>query len=139
NLGELCRDAFGGDCYAIGFGTDHGTVAAADDWGAPMRIMEVLPGHEQSYEHVCHTSGVERFLLPLAVDASVRGLLLPERLERAIGVIYRPQTERASHYFHASLPRQFDEWIWFDRSRAVEPLAIGSDLEKLPETFPFGL
>jgi protein-L-isoaspartate(D-aspartate) O-methyltransferase len=66
-------------------------------------------------------------------------VLNAERLERAIGVIYRPQTEVASHYFHASLPQQFDEWIWFDETHAVEPLPVRADADKLPETFPFGL
>lgn len=141
NLGELCKDAFGDDCYAIGFGTDHGTVAAADDWGGEMRVMDVRPAHDESYERVCHDSGIARFLLPVGAESGgdAREMLMPERLERAIGVIYRPQTEYASHYFEATLPRQFDEWIWFDESRAVEPLSVESDPEKLPETFPFGL
>jgi erythromycin esterase-like protein len=80
-------------------------------------------------------------LLPLRRNSSghARDFLLAERLERAIGVIYRPQSELVSHYFHAALPRQFDEWIWFDESRAVEPLGVEPDPEKLPETFPFGL
>jgi len=141
NLGELCRDAYGDDCYAIGFGTDHGTVAAADDWGEPVRVMDVNPAHEDSYERICHDSAVTNFLLPLCAEASAeaRDALMPERLERAIGVIYRPRSELASHYFHATLPRQFDEWIWFDETRAVEPLAVEADPHKLPETFPFGL
>src|SRR5690606_16531121 len=141
NLGELCKDAFGDDCYAVGFGTDHGTVAAADEWGGRMRVKNVRPAHEESYERICHDSKVPRFLLPLAAraDARTREMLMQERLERAIGVVYRPESEYASHYFHATLPLQFDEWIWFDESRAVEPLAIESDPARVPETFPFGL
>ncbi|MBN1238518.1 MAG: erythromycin esterase family protein, partial [Gammaproteobacteria bacterium] len=142
NVGELCRDAYGDACYAIGFGTDHGTVAAADDWEAPMRIMDVRPALESSYERLCHDSGVGNFLLPVgerAADAEVRGALMPERLERAIGVVYRPRTERASHYFHAALPRQFDEWIWFDETRAVDALPVETDSDEMPETYPFGL
>lgn len=69
----------------------------------------------------------------------MRAALLGERLERAIGVIYRPETEPASHYFHASLPRQFDEWLWIDETTAVEPVRVREDPAKTPETFPFGL
>jgi protein-L-isoaspartate(D-aspartate) O-methyltransferase len=141
NLGELCRDALGDDCYAVGFGTDRGTVAAASDWDEPMRIMDVPPAHAESYERVCHDARIPRFLLPLRANAGaeVCDALAPERLERAIGVIYRPATEIPSHYFHASLPRQFDEWIWFDESRAVEPLAVRAGRGEGPETFPFGV
>lgn len=141
NVGELCRRAFGDACYLIGFGTDHGTVAAADDWDGPMRVMDVRPAHDASYERLFHDSGVANALLPVGAQASarLREALEPERLERAIGVIYRPRTERASHYFHATLPRQFDEWVWFDETRAVEPLSVETDPAKLPETFPFGL
>jgi protein-L-isoaspartate(D-aspartate) O-methyltransferase len=141
NIGELCRNAFGDDCYAIGFGTDHGTVAAADNWDEPMKVMDVRPAHESSYERVCHDTQLEGFLLSLRRNAvpDVRGVLMAERLERAIGVIYRPQTELVSHYFHAALPRQFDEWIWFDETRAVESFGVQPDPDKLPETFPFGL
>src|SRR5690606_39650449 len=142
NVGEMCRDAFGDACYAIGFGTDHGTVAAADDWDEPMRIMEVRPAIESSYERHCHDSGVGNFLLPVSRRAragDVRDVLMSERLERAIGVVYRPQTERASHYFHAALPRQFDEWIWFDETRAVDALPVEPESRDAPETFPFGL
>ncbi|HEU4620212.1 MAG TPA: erythromycin esterase family protein, partial [Gammaproteobacteria bacterium] len=141
NLGELCRGCFGDACYAIGFGTDHGTVAAAEHWGAPMRIMSVRPSREDSYERLCHDSAVPRFLLPLKRRGGdgLRDALGPERLERAIGVIYRPETELASHYFRASLPRQFDEWIWFDETRAVNALPVAPDVRKIPETFPFGV
>jgi len=141
NVGELCRDAFGDDCYAVGFGTDHGTVAAADNWDEPMRVMAVRPAHEASYERVCHDTQLAGFLLPLRRNPTpeVRDALMAERLERAIGVIYRPQSELVSHYFHAALPRQFDEWIWFDESRAVEPLGVQPDPDQLPQTFPFGL
>jgi protein-L-isoaspartate(D-aspartate) O-methyltransferase len=141
NVGELCRNAFGDSCYAIGFGTDHGTVAAANDWDAPMETMRVRPAHEASYERICHDTRLPSFLLPLRAPKvdDVRPALLAERLERAIGVIYRPDTELASHYFHASLPRQFDEWIWFDETTAVEPLPVRERGDKTPETFPFGL
>jgi protein-L-isoaspartate(D-aspartate) O-methyltransferase len=61
-----------------------------------------------------------------------------ERLERAIGVIYRPETERESHYFQANLPRQFDEYVWFDDTRAVTPLDT-AEIKGLPDTYPFGV
>jgi protein-L-isoaspartate(D-aspartate) O-methyltransferase len=142
NVGQLCRERFGEDAYLVGFGTDRGTVAAARDWDGPMEIMQVRPSHEQSYERVCFDSGVPSFLLPLREDAvdDARARLIPERLERAIGVIYRPETEIQSHYFYASLPRQFDEYVWFRQTRAVDPLdGIERKGRDLPETFPFGL
>jgi protein-L-isoaspartate(D-aspartate) O-methyltransferase len=141
NVGELCRERFAADCYSIGLGTDHGTVAAAADWEAPMQVMSVRPAHESSYERVCHDTGIAGFLLPLRANANpqLRGALASEKLERAIGVIYRPQTELASHYFHASLPRQFDEWIWIDETSAVKPIAVRTDRGRKPQTFPFGL
>lgn len=134
NLGQLLREHYGPDMYSVGFGTDRGTVAAADDWDGPMRIKEVRPSHAQSYERQFHESGVPSLLLPLKREAD---LLVP-RLERAIGVIYRPQTELASHYFQAVLPRQFDEYCWFDRTAAVQPLDT-ERLKGMPDTYPFGL
>ena len=88
------------------------------------------PSHERSYERVCHDSGVEAFLLALREPRreELRGELMEPRLERAIGVIYRPETELASHYFQAVLPRQFDEWVWFDRTAAVTALAATAAL-----------
>jgi protein-L-isoaspartate(D-aspartate) O-methyltransferase len=105
-----------------------------------MEVKEVLPSLEQSYERLCHETGRPRFLLPLRgrSTAEVRDRLATPRLERAIGVIYRPETELASHYFQAVLPAQFDEYIWFDESRAVTPFAT-KELEGLPDTYPFGL
>lgn len=139
NVGQLCRAAFGNSMYNIGFGTDHGTVAAASDWGGPMEIKAVRPSHPRSYERLCHDSKVPAFMLPLGdPDDRVHKLLLTPRLERAIGVIYRPETELHSHYFQASLPRQFDEFIWFDETNAVSPMGPESGVG-LPETFPFGL
>jgi protein-L-isoaspartate(D-aspartate) O-methyltransferase len=142
NVGELCRKRFGKDAYLLGFGTDRGTVAASSDWDGPMEIMRVRPSHAQSYERVCLDSGIPSFLLPLREEEAdeARARLIPERLERAIGVIYRPETEIQSHYFYASLPRQFDEYAWFGETRAVDPLAgVERQGRDLPETFPFGL
>lgn len=138
NIGQLCRHEFGSDAYLVGFGTDRGTVAAASNWDAPMEVMEVRPSHPGSYERICHDSGVERFMLDLRRDRPVRAALSTVRLERAIGVIYRPRTERASHYFEAALPRQFDEYIWFDETAAVEPLDT-TEMKGMEDTYPFGL
>jgi protein-L-isoaspartate(D-aspartate) O-methyltransferase len=126
NVGQLCREAHGAGAFLVGFGTHTGTVAAASDWDGPMEIKDMRPSHERSYERVCHDSGVEAFLLHLREPRreAVREELLEPRLERAIGVIYRPEAELASHYFQAVLPRQFDEWIWFDETEAVTALAV---------------
>lgn len=141
NVGSLCRAEYGDDAFLVGFGTHAGTVAAASAWEGPLEIMEVRPSQERSYERVCHDAGLEAFLLHLREPRreAVREELLQPRLERAIGVIYRPETELASHYFQAVLPDQFDEWIWFDRTEAVTPLPGARIEEGLPETYPFGL
>jgi protein-L-isoaspartate(D-aspartate) O-methyltransferase len=140
NIGQLCRARYGDAVYSIGFGTDTGTVAAASNWDEPMEVKNLRPALPESYERLCHETGRAGFLLPLgeAADAEVHRALGEERLERAVGVIYRPETERVSHYFHASLPRQFDEYIWVDRSRAVTPLASRT-VEGAADTYPFGV
>lgn len=140
NIGQLARQAYGDKAYNIGFGTDHGTVAAASEWGGPMEIKQVRPSHIDSYERVCHEVSTDNFFLPLRqpLREITRSKLLAERLERAIGVIYRPDTELQSHYFYASLPNQFDEYIWFDETRALEPLTRET-MVGMPDTFPFGL
>lgn len=136
NIGQLAKERFGADARLIGFGTHTGTVAAADDWDAPMQVKAVRPSLEGSHERLCHDAGLPRFLLDLREDAPEP--LMQERLERFIGVIYRPDTERWSHYSEAVLPEQFDGWVWFDETRAVTPLADihgqGED-----EMWPFGL
>jgi protein-L-isoaspartate(D-aspartate) O-methyltransferase len=143
NVGQLCRQLVGDRAYIVGFGTDHGTVAAASDWATPMQRMRVVPAREGSYEHLCHDSGVPAFALHLRRPSrrAVREELEAPLLERAIGVVYRPQTELQSHYFEACLPMQFDEYIWFDETRAVRPLEEGIRRapEELPDTYPFGL
>ena len=140
NIGQLCRARYGEDVYTIGFGTDTGTVAAASNWDEPMEVKNLQPALPESYERLCHETGRAGFLLPLnrAADREVRRGLAEPRLERAVGVIYRPETERVSHYFHAELPRQFDEYIWVDRSRAVTPLDSHA-LEGAADTYPFGV
>lgn len=140
NVGQLSHARFADAAFLLGFGTDHGTVAAASDWDGPMEVKRVRPAHEASYERLCHDSGIEAFMLHLREPARqhVRDELEAARLERAIGVVYRPDSELASHYFQACLPRQFDEYIWFDETRAVSPLsAIAA--HGVPDTFPFGV
>jgi protein-L-isoaspartate(D-aspartate) O-methyltransferase len=140
NIGQLCRERFAQTAMLIGFGTDRGTVAAASDWDGPMEIKQVRAAHRDSYERLCRDSGLARFHVDLREERSpeLREALLYPRLERAIGVIYRPETELASHYFEASLPRQFDAYLWFEETHAVTPLPTTARAG-MPETYPFGL
>lgn len=119
NVGQLCRKEFGNQAYLIGFGTHSGTVAS--EWGGPMEVKTVRPSLPDSYEQLCHATGLARFMLGLRGRGDLCGPkgLGKERLERAIGVIYRLETEMASHYFLANLPQQFDEYIWLDNTHAV--------------------
>jgi erythromycin esterase-like protein len=146
NIGQLAKERFGSAARLIGFGTHSGTVAAADDWDEPMKIKRVRPSLPESYERMSHDSGVERFLLDLREgqrDERVAAELMEPRLERFIGVIYRPETERWSHYSEAILPKQFDAWVWFDETSAVTPLPgerrPGEQTPHEDETYPFGL
>ena len=138
NIGELCRKAFGRGAALIGFGTDRGAVAAADDWGGPMQIKQVRPARADSYERVFRQSGVARSLTDLRGRDALCVALMKPRLERAIGVVYRPDTEFSSHYFEAVLPEQFDAFVWFEETRAVTPLRAGPP-HGAPDTYPFGL
>src|SRR5450759_1575212 len=140
NIGQLCRREFGDQAYLIGFGTHSGTVAAASEWDGPMEVKNVQPSLHNSYERLCHATGLARFMLGLRGRGDLCGPkgLGRERLERAIGVIYRPETERASHYFQANLPQQFDEYVWFDDTHAVTPLDT-AEIKGLPDTYPFGV
>jgi protein-L-isoaspartate(D-aspartate) O-methyltransferase len=140
NVGQLSRARFADSVFLVGFGTHQGTVAAASDWDGPMEIKRIRPSHEASYERIFHDSRVQASMLHLKdpVRPAVRDELMAERLERAIGVIYRPESELTSHYFQACLPRQFDEFVWFDRTRAVSPLP-SAVAPGLPDTYPFGL
>ncbi|HEU4731692.1 MAG TPA: protein-L-isoaspartate(D-aspartate) O-methyltransferase [Kofleriaceae bacterium] len=139
NVGHLCRTAFGDGVYAVGFGTDHGTVAAAHNWDDPMERMRVRPARSDSYERLCHDAGVPAFSLHLRHPhrPELRDELAEPRLERAIGVVYRPETELASHYFQAVLPMQFDEYIWFDETSAIEPLPVTEAFEAATADHPF--
>ncbi len=139
NVGQLCRERFGREAMLIGFGTHTGTVAAASDWDEPMEVKEVRPSLSGSYERVSHDSEVGEFLLDLrGAEEGLREMLEEPRLERFIGVIYRPETERWSHYSQAILPEQFDAWVWFDETTAVTPLP-GKIEAAEDETYPFGL
>jgi protein-L-isoaspartate(D-aspartate) O-methyltransferase len=140
NVGQLCRRAYGNAAFSIGFGTDHGTVAAAPGWDEPMEVMRVRAAHAESYERICHDADVRAFLLHLREPdhPDLRQELTAPRLERAIGVVYRPETELQSHYFHARLPHQFDEYVWFDETRAVKPIT-SVEARRLPEKHPFAL
>jgi protein-L-isoaspartate(D-aspartate) O-methyltransferase len=144
NIGQLVKERFGDEARLIGFGTHSGTVAAADDWDEPMQVKAVRPSMPDSYERISHDSGVPRFLLDLrhgVLDPALEKALTEPRLERFIGVIYRPETERWSHYAEAELPNQFDAWVWFDETEAVTPLAANEE-EKArgtEDTYPFGL
>jgi protein-L-isoaspartate(D-aspartate) O-methyltransferase len=139
NVGQLCRERFGEQAALIGFGTHTGTVAAASDWGGDREVKRIRPSHRDSYERACHDSEVPRFLLDLGRDRALRRRLLEPRLERFIGVIYRPDTELVSHYATASLPQQFDAFVWFDETSAVTPLGPEHAKAGLPDTYPFGL
>ena len=140
NIGQLCRQAYGRDACLIGFGTHTGTVAAATDWDGPMEVKTVRPSLPGSYEALCHQLGDERLLLDLRAGQhdALRSVMAEPRLERYIGVIYRPETERWSHYGFATLPDQYDAFAWFNETHAVTPLPTsvtpGED-----ETYPFGL
>jgi len=141
NIGQLTKERFGDEARLIGFGTHSGSVAAADDWDEPMRIKAVRPSLPGSHERMAHDSGVPRFLLDLRegqVGSDLSEALLEPRLERFIGVIYRPETERWSHYSECILPRQFDAYVWFDQTSAVTPLP-GEQRPGEDETYPFGL
>ncbi|MCC2637167.1 MAG: hypothetical protein K0Q68_886 [Moraxellaceae bacterium] len=140
NIGQLVRERYGDDAFLVGFTTHAGTVTAADDWDAPARRRQVRPARNDSFEGLFHAVGLPGFLLPLREGEAAAALRAP-RLERAIGVIYRPQSERQSHYFHALLPRQFDAVLHFDETRAVEPLErdVQWQAGEAPETYPSGM
>ena len=138
NLGQLARERFGDQMVSIGFTTHTGTVTAATDWEEPANLMIVEPSLPGSYERLFHDSGIPNFALDLR--GAVRTALSEPRLERAIGVVYRPRTERESHYFTVTLPQQFDLVIHYDTTHALQPLERWSRHEvDLPETYPTGV
>jgi erythromycin esterase-like protein len=141
NIGQLAKEYFHGDALSIGFTTHSGTVTAASDWDGPAMRKKVRPSMAGSYEELFHSVGIPSFWLDCHADTDVRAMLAKPRLERAIGVIYRPQTERQSHYFKASLPSQFDGIFHYDHTRPVEPLEQSLEwmAGEINETYPSGL
>jgi erythromycin esterase-like protein len=141
NLGQLVRERHGAAAVLLGFSTHHGTVTAASDWDAPAETKQVRPGLEGSFEALFHEVGHERFRLLLRGNEELARAVATPRLQRAIGVIYRPETERHSHYFHTRLARQFDAIVHLDETRALVPLereAAPAEAEP-PETYPSGV
>jgi erythromycin esterase-like protein len=140
NVGQLVRQRYGGDAVLIGFSSYTGTVTAASSWGGPAERKQVRPALPDSYESLFHDVAEARFMLNLR-EPGISKTLRREMLERAIGVIYLPETERVSHYFHARLSDQFDAVLHFDETRAVEPLERSGEWEagEVPETFPSGM
>jgi erythromycin esterase-like protein len=141
NVGRLVRERNPGECRLIGFTTYTGTVTAAQDWGAPAERRVVRPALTHSVEELFHQVGSKEFLLWFEVSPAAAEEMRSARLERAIGVIYRPQTERQSHYFHSRVADQFDAVIHIDETRAVEPLERTGKWERgeAPETYPFAV
>jgi len=140
NIGELVRTAYGDQAVLIGFGTDRGTVAAASDWGGPMEVKQVRPARDDSWEGAFRRTGFARSLTDWrgGKKPELVAALSTSLLERAIGVVYRPENELLSHYFEAVLADQFDAFVWFEESRAVTPLGDERP-HGAPETWPFGL
>lgn len=141
NVGQLARDRWGSEAMLVGFSTHRGTVTAASEWDGTAERKRVRPGLEGSYEDLFHHVGEQRFWLPLRGNAALGELLKERRLQRAIGVIYLPKSERMSHYFHTRLPDQFDAMIHVDETRAVEPLVPEPEWHagEPAETYPSGL
>ena len=144
NVGELMRRRHPGECALVGFTTDSGTVRAASQWDAPGQVMQVRPGLPGSWEALFHAARCERFLLLPQEDPGLRQALSQPLLERAIGVVYLPESERRSHYFMARLGDQFDAVIHIDQTRALQPLDDGQPQpqarrEDLPDTYPSGI
>jgi len=141
NVGQLARDRWGDEALLVGFSTHHGTVTAASEWDGVAERKRVRAGLPGSYEELFHQAGEERFWLPLRGNAPLAELLAEKRLQRAIGVIYLPQTERQSHYFHTRLAAQFDAMIHIDHTRALQPLVPEPvwHAGEPAETYPSGL
>jgi erythromycin esterase-like protein len=142
NLGQLVRERHRpGEAFLLGFSTHTGTVTAASDWDAPAELKKVVPSRPDSFERLFHDTGMGQFLLPIRGRENVIKALERRRLERAIGVVYRPDTERISHYFHADIAGQFDALIHIDKTTAVQPLeySVHWTPEEVPETYPFGV
>jgi erythromycin esterase-like protein len=140
-LGQLARQQYGADSRLIGFSTYSGTVTAASEWGGVAERKAVRPALIGSIEELLHQTGKTEFLVSAQIDPAAEYPLGAVRLGRAIGVIYRPETERQSHYFHVRPADQFDAMIHIDKTRALEPLEVTSlwIAGETPETYPSGL
>jgi erythromycin esterase-like protein len=140
NVGQLVRHRYGREAVLVGFTTYQGTVTAASEWDGPAERKRVRPALAESYEALFHAAGIPRFLLHLRGGSAAAEVLGETRLERAIGVIYRPETERVSHYFFARLPEQFDAVVHWDETTAVVPLEREAPWQsgEAPETYPSG-
>jgi len=141
NVGQLVRERHPGDCRLIGFTTYTGTVTAVSDWEGPAERKWVRPALADSVEELLHEVGEKGFMLRFGAASGSAQALCSARLERAIGVIYRPETERQSHYFGARVADQFDAVIHIDETRAVEPLERTARWQEgeAPETYPFAV
>ncbi|MDF2549619.1 MAG: hypothetical protein K0S07_686 [Chlamydiales bacterium] len=137
SLGQLCRERWGEDAYLVGLFTGQGQVAAASSWGGSMEMKAVRPPRPDSYEHLMQSAAQPAYFLPIKGNGELSQALLAPRLERAIGVIYRPERELESHYYKASLSHQFDEVIWFSETKAIKPLGH-KESHEFPSTYPFG-
>ena len=136
NLGQLARERHGERVFLIGFTTHTGTVTAAREWDEPAGRRRVRPSISGSYERLFHDTDIERFLLG---TSATRDALAETRLQRAIGVIYKPESERASHYFRASMADQFDAVVHIDTTSALTLLERSRENSDLPETYPTGV
>jgi erythromycin esterase-like protein len=141
NVGELARERYAGDCRLVGFTTYVGTVTAANDWGAPADRKAVRPGIPESVEELFHEAGEKEFMVAVGRAPRAAEVLRTARLERAIGVVYRPETERQSHYFRSRVADQFDALIHIDETRALQPIERTARWERgeAPETYPFAV
>ncbi|NEX61120.1 erythromycin esterase family protein [Noviherbaspirillum galbum] len=143
NLGQLARERFGmDDTFLLGFTTHGGTVTAASDWDGATERKAIVPSMPGSLERLLHDVGLESFLIRFRDRPQLRDLLhQSDWLERAIGVIYLPQSERISHYFQARPARQFDAIIHVDTTSALRPLDKSSHWndDEVPDTFPSGM
>lgn len=143
NVGQLCKETFGDRALSIGMGTFTGTVAAATRWDGDMKVMKVQPGLPDSCEELMHSTGIKNFALDMRLgvcEPKLLKFLRREHIQRFIGVLYRPSTERQSHYSRVILPEQFDGYIWMDETRHVSAFEIHQpqDVSEYSETWPFG-
>lgn len=144
NIGQLCKENFGIQALSVGCGTYTGRVAAAHGWGGDMQVIPICSGLPGSVEELMHSTDVRRFTLDLRkspCDPKLREAMIKHRLERFIGVIYSPETERQSQYSNVILPEQFDGFVWFDETNPVSTSEVHQPQSEaaVDETWPLGL